>query len=82
MNLQLNDFCMGHTLIVDNEIIDANVLSEESYDFIIRKIFRKIINSVDKEQFILDYIRSNGEYIESERCEQCGDYNSVIKLEI
>lgn len=85
MILNYKKLCFDEHIQIDNKIITPEEL-DENKDFIVSAMHRMLehyiadINNIPSIFHTL--ISMGGTYEKTERCDQCGDYNTIINLEI
>lgn len=77
MKIKYSKFCYSDRLEIKEKEADHDLINDA-----FMKIISKYKTEEQKKEFIIEYLRSNGEYESTEKCEQCGDYDTIINMEI
>ena len=76
MKINYYQSCFNETLTADDIKLAKD--TKELTD----KIAEELFMSCDKLEFIKNYLFSEGEYVDHDQCEQCGDTDLEIILEV
>lgn len=80
MKLELAEHCFGTSLDVDGK--DFNDLSPKGQKSVALKLLQTIAEHEDLFEFVCRTVEQYGKTEYGHICEQCGDWNTKITLEI
>jgi hypothetical protein len=87
MKLNYLEFCYGGIIKIDDDTIRfEDIENKENLDKVKGAIYKMIdtylSDSNNVKNIFRDLISFSGEYEDSKRCDQCGNYDTNINLEI
>lgn len=79
MKYNYSEYCYNHSNSVNDEIIEDKSPRIESE---VKIIFNRLLNRYGAHELFKLFLTSYGEYESSDKCEQCGNYDTIVNLEI
>ena len=80
MKINYSEFCYSHRLSVDDKEIEED--NKIELDSLLDKLVNDLKSKGNSYEMIKVLLSAFGEYEDTEKCEQCGNYNTIINLEI
>ena len=79
MKLQYNKFCFSESFKIEDQEVESE---SPEMTIAVETLFQNIVDKHGSAEMFKLLLQSYGEYEESTRCEQCGDYDEIINIEI
>jgi len=79
MKLNYSQFCYSGIIKIDNKVVedDSNELKEATI-----KLFNYLMDKEGTKEVFTNLIQLYGEYEITDYCEQCGNYDIIVNIEI
>ena len=79
MQLNYSEFCYSEVITADGVKLEENSLQSIE---VANKLFEEILRRNGTTQVIKSLLLEYGEYEETTQCEQCGNWDTIVNLEI